>query len=204
VLRVSGAATDCDVPIALLHWTAAEGITFVDMWAVRRRPVRRSADARWPFLLGDRIDAEAEATFLQFQEQIDDIAASGEDASAIAAIDRFDYLPPLGLLPLQIGTRPGFVPLQFFGADVLSRDFAYTDGTLMRSLLRESFAHDPIDLSARDRIQLYLVFDNAQTASSGQPVTPMLLFASGELPYRGVARFGFGRWEQSRFARRVL
>jgi len=203
-LRATGAAIDCDVPIALLHWTPSEGITFVDMWSVRRRPSNRGADARWPLIFGDRIGAEAEATFLQFQEQIDDIAVSGEDASVIAARDRFDYLPPFGMLPLQIGTRPGFVPLQFFGADMLPRDIAYTDGSLVRSLLQESFAHDPIDLSDPSRVQVYQVFENMQAAAVGLPVTPILLFASRELPYRGVARFGFGRWEQSRFVRQVV
>ena len=28
--------TDCDVPLAILYWTATEGVQFVDMWAVRR------------------------------------------------------------------------------------------------------------------------------------------------------------------------
>jgi hypothetical protein len=203
-LRAAGAMTDCDVPIGLLHWTASEGITFVDMWSVRRRPTRRGEDTRWPLLFGDRVDSEAEATFLQFQEHIDDIVASGEDASAIVAADRFAYLPPLGMLPLQLGTRPGFDPQRFLGSDVIPRDIAYTDGALLRGLLRESFAHDPIDLSLRTRLQLYLVFDNVQAAAAGQAVTPMLVFASRTLPYRGVARYGFARWEQSRLAPRVI
>ena len=203
-LRAAGAITDCDVPLGLLHWTASEGITFVDMWSVRRRPVRRGADARWPLLFGDRVSSEAEALFLQFQEQIDDIAGSGEDASAIVATDRFDFLPALGMLPLQLGTRPGFDPLRFLGADLMPRDVAYTDGALLRVLLHESFAHDPIDLSQRTRVQLYFVFDNVQAASAGQAVTPVVVFASRTLPYRGVARYGFARWEQSRFTSRVI
>jgi len=203
-LRDAGAMTDCDVPLALLHWTAAEGITFVDLWSVRRRPTRRGADLRWPLLCGDRVDREAEATFLQFQEQIDDTAGSGEDLSAIAATDRFDYLPPVGMLPLQLGTRPGFDIYRFLGTDMVPRDIAYTDGALLRSLLKESFAHDPIDLSLRARLQVYLVYDNTIAAGSGLPVTPMVVFTSRTLPYRGVARYGFARWEQGRFAPRVI
>lgn len=203
-LRVAGEMTDCDVPLGLLHWTPSEGITFVDMWSVRRRPTGRGEDARWPLLFGDRVTSEAEATFLQFQEQIDDVAGSGEDMSTIVAADRFDYLPPLGMLPLQLGTRPGFDPQLFLGSDVISRDVAYTDGALLRGLLRESFAHDPIDLSRRTRFQLYLVYENAQATLLGLEVTPMLVFASHTLPYRGVARFGFGRWEQSRFSPGVV
>ena len=203
-LRAAGELTDCDVPLGLLHWTPSEGITFVDMWSVRRRPTRRGAEGRWALLCGDRVASEAEATFLQFQEQIDDIAASGEDASAIAATDRFQYLPPLGMLPLQLGTRPGFDPQRFLGVDMMPRDIAYTDGALLRGLVQESFAHDPIDLSVRTRLRLYLVYDNVQAASAGQVVTPMVVFASRTLPYRGVARYGFARWEQSRFAPRVI
>jgi hypothetical protein len=203
-LRADGAVADCDVPLALLHWTVSEGITFVDMWAVRRRPTRRGEDVRWPLLVGDRVASEAEATFLQFQEHVDDIAASGEDASTIVAADRFDYLPPFGMLPLQLGTRAGFDPRRFFGSDVMPQEVGYTDGTLLRGLLRESFAHDPIDLSARTRLHMYLVFDNAQAAAAGQAVTPVVVFTSRTLPYRGVARYGLARWEWSRFSPRVI
>jgi hypothetical protein len=48
------------------------------------------------------------------------------------------------------------------------------------------------------------VFDNVQATAAGQPVTPVLVFASGTLPYRGVARYGFARWAQGRFAPRVI
>jgi hypothetical protein len=203
-LRAAGTLTDCDVPLALIHWTASRGIEFVDMWSVRRGITARGADRRWPWLLGDRLTNEAEALFLQFQEHVDDIASSGESASAIVATDRFVYLPPMGILPLQIGTRLGFDPHAFFGPDVVSRDIAYLDADRLRPLLQESFLHDPIDLSSRTRVQLYLVFENIQAAAAGQPVTPILVFASHTLPYRGVARYGFARWEQSRFAHAVI
>jgi hypothetical protein len=203
-LRDDGAMTDADVPLALLHWTAATGITYVDMWAVRRRVTARGADADWSWLFGDRIRAEAEATFFAFQEHVGDIAASGEDVPTIAATDRFFYLPPIGMLPLQIGTRPGFDVLRFFGADMLPKDIAYTDGTLLRALVQESFAHDPIVLATPQRLQLYFVFENIQSATAGQSVTPVVIFASPRLPYRGVARYGFARWDQARFAPRVI
>jgi hypothetical protein len=203
-LRAVGAMSDDEVPLGLLHWNASEGITFVDMWSVRRRVTSTSADARWPWLMGDRVMSEAEATFLQFQECIEDLAGSGEDVSGIAAANRFEFLPSMGMLPLQIGTRRGFDPQRFFGSDVLSRDVAYTDGRQLRPLLHESFTHDPIAVAAQERVQLYLVYDNVQAAAGGQAVTPVLVFASGTLPYRGVARYGFARWEQGRFAPRVI
>jgi hypothetical protein len=203
-LRAVGAMSDDEVPLGMLHWNASEGITFVDMWSVRRRVASTSAEGRWPWIMGDRVMSEAEATYLQFQECIEDLAASGEDVATIVAADRFEFLPPLGMLPLQIGTRRGFDPQRFFGSDVLSRDVAYTDGRLLRALLHESFTHDSIAIAAQERVQLYLVFDNVQATGRGQAVTPVLVFASATLPYRGVARYGFARWAQGRFAPRVI
>lgn len=203
-LRAGGLLTDDDVPLALLHWTAARGITFVDMWSIRRGLMSRGADRRWKWLSGECARVQAESTYLQFQDQIDDIAASGDDASAIAAADRFDFLPPLGLLPLALGTRPGFDVLRFFAPEVLSRDIAVTDGGLLRSLVRESFTHDPILLAEQSRIQLYYVLENMDAIAAGDSVTPVVIFASHTLPYRGVARYGMARWEQGRFAPRVI
>jgi hypothetical protein len=203
-LRASGILDDSDVPLALLHWAAGTGVTFVDLWSVRRRITPRDANSSWRWLLAERTHVEAEAMFLQFQEQIDDLAASGEDVSRIVATDRFEYLPPLGMLPLQLGSRPGFDLARFFGADRLPRDIAYTDGQQLRWLMREAMSHDPLLLSAQQRLQLYLVFENMQASTSGRAVTPVVVFASGTLPYRGVARYGVARWEQGRFAPRVV
>jgi hypothetical protein len=203
-LRASGGLSDDDVPLALLHWTPARGITFVDMWSIRRGIMSRGADRRWKWLSGECARMQAEATYLQFQEHIDDIAASGDDAAKIAATDRFDFLPAVGMLPLALGSRPGFDVLRFFAPEMLSRDIAVTDGPLLRSLMRESFMHDPILLAAQSRIQLYYVRENMQASMAGQPVTPMVMFASHTLPYRGIARYGVARWEQGRFAPRVI
>ena len=52
---------------------------------------------RWPLLAADRGLSEAEVAFFQFQEQIDDMIGDGEDVTQIAATDRFDFLPPMGM-----------------------------------------------------------------------------------------------------------
>jgi hypothetical protein len=208
-LREVGAMTDCDVPLALIHWTAARGIGFVDLWAVRRRITRHTADARWQWLSSDRTLSESEALFLQFQEQIDDITAGNDDLTQIVALQRFDYLPPLGFLPLQLGSRAGFDPQTFFRTDdvsrqVMSRDIAYLDAHRLRPLLQESFFHAPIELSRQERVQLYLLFENVQVAAAGAAVVPVVVFARNTLPYRGTARYGFARYELGRFAPRVV
>ena len=55
-----------------------------------------------------------------------------------------------------------------------------------------------------ERLQLYFAFENIQASAAGQSVTPVVIFASPRLPYRGVARYGFARWTQARYAPRVI
>ena len=109
--------SDADVPLALLYWTVDAGIAFLDLWSVRRRVTRHSADTRWPLFMSDRRLSEAEAMFLQFEEHMQNIIAGGPNTlSTLAAIQHFTYLPPLGILPMQgAGSVPGFDPALFFG-----------------------------------------------------------------------------------------
>lgn len=214
--------TDCDVPLAVLFWTASGGIKFVDNWPVRRRLTANAANDRWSLLMDDRRASEAEAMFSQFEDQIEDIRLNELQATlaSIAAPQRFSFLPPAGLLPvtdagLLFGANAGLVrlagppspsgfnPQTFFGEHA-SKDVAITDGDLLRSLLRESFSHEPIDLCRSEKIQLYLIWENVQAVEQGQTSQLALVFASHTLPYIGVARFGRAIWKLSRFAPRVI
>jgi hypothetical protein len=102
--------TDADVPLALLFWTT-NGIQFVDMWSARRRVIEPAADQDWRTFVGDRRAAEAEAMFLQFQDELDGIRANESNLGAFVAAERFRYLPPVGLLPLAPQTRSAISPL---------------------------------------------------------------------------------------------
>lgn len=197
--RVDQILTDCEVPLAALYWTAATGIVFVDRWAVRRPLTPRSTSGRWPLLVDARRAAEAEAMFLQFEDHIDDIRAEG-DVRSLAATDRFDFLPPIGFLPLTATDRLGAFDAQTFFRDRAARDVAFTDARLVRSLFHEALQHEPIALSDGQPVQLYLVFDNVQSVERGETDQLAIIFASGALPYRGVARFGYARWDLSRVA----
>ena len=88
--------TDCEVPLAVLFWTDADGINFIDMWSVRRRITNPRTAAAWLTLNSDRRCAEAEAMFLQFQDQLQDLrtqAQPGDDRCKnlfrFSAVDRF-------------------------------------------------------------------------------------------------------------------
>jgi hypothetical protein len=196
--------TDCEVPLAVLHWTAQGGINFIDEWAVRRPVTEQPLTDKWPLLVGERRVSETEAMCLQFQEQIEEMTIKETGLDSIVAAARFKYLPPAGLLPIKdTGSPNGFNPQKFFG-DRASREIATIDGNLLRALLHEALYHDPIELSAPEKIQLYVIWENLQAVEGLQTTQLALVFASHTLPYRGVARYGYGRWDISRFAPTVI
>jgi hypothetical protein len=196
--------TDCDVPLAVLYWTSSLGIRFIDLWSARRGLASRFTEDRWSVILSNRRRRENEAMFLQFDHQISDILRTESNLSAVVASDRFEFLPPAGLLPITgTGSSAGFNPAMFLGG-LSSRDIATIDGNLLRSLLHQALDHDPIDLSKPDKIQLYLIWENMKAVERGESTQLAMLFASHTLPYSGVARFGSARWNLSRFARAVI
>jgi hypothetical protein len=202
-LRETGCLGDKQVPLAVLTWTAADGIGFIDLWSVRRRLADAGADVRMPTLLSDRRQAEAEATFLQFQGQIGDLDAAAALGSVTAA-DRFDYLPPVGIVPISgSGSLVGFDPDGFLG-DQGSRELATTDAALVRSLVQQSFWHDPIEVGGAERIQRYVVWENELAVEAGDVGRRALVFARRTLPYCGIARYGRARFGLSRFAPSVI
>ena len=185
--------TDCDVPLATLHWTAAGGITFTDLWSVRRRVTRSAIDERWHLLVGDRRVSEAEAMFQQFAEQIDSIRRHEANLDRIIATQRFDSLPPVGLLPTQgIGTSPGLAYEKFFERQAYHNP-VFIEGAYVEPVVRAALLYPPIDLHNRDPIRLYRVTD-------GQAIRPFILFISAYVPFLGEARFDIVRWNYSNFA----
>ena len=200
-LRTRKCLDDRQVPLAVLSWTSGAGIRFVDLWAVRRRIAAPDADDRFPTLVGTRRRVEAEAAFLQFQGQIGDLLATGAGGLAgVEARERFAYLPPVGMVPIT-GPRSaaGFSPTGFFGSRG-SDELATIDAALVPALVEASFAHDPIDLASKERIQRYVIWENETGPSSRR----VLLFARRTLPYSGIARYGRARFGRSRFAPSVI
>jgi hypothetical protein len=184
--------TDCDVPLAMLHWTAAEGIRFIDLWSVRRRVTRPATDERWHLLLGDRRLSEAEAMFQQFAAHLDSIRTREVNLDGLIATQRFDFLPPVGFLPLQgVGSAPGFIPERFFELQAYHNP-VFIEGAYVEPLVRTAAPYPPIDLHNHDPIRLYRVID-------GQSLRPFILFSSAYVPSLGEARFDIVRWNFSNF-----
>jgi hypothetical protein len=187
-----------DVPLAIISWTE-NGLEFVEMWAVRRR-VSKINDAKdWTQLLSDRRLSETEAMIQQFADHLAGEEPEKNDFRQIAAVDFFYYLPPVGMLPLATsGSKAGFDLDSFFGARYLD-DIAMLDGDSLQPLLREAAAHEPINLRADEKIQIYLVRENFLAAQAGQVKQLTAVFAKRNLPYFGTARFDLADWNLSRF-----
>jgi hypothetical protein len=92
--------TDLDVPLAVFRWTG-QSVVDLDNWSARRRITTPDpVPSEWSAAVADRRDADGQARFLQFQEQIDQIAATGT-ADRVMAWNTFGFLPPVGFLPAR-------------------------------------------------------------------------------------------------------
>lgn len=190
--------SNSDVPLAIINWTST-GIKFVEMWAVRRRLIKRNDNEDWKQLFGDRRKAETEAMMQQFTDQLDQIERETANLTAIEADDIFRYLPPAGIIPLASSGKKGFDADNFFG-NLGSNEITNTDGDRLRVLLDHAISHEPIDLQANDEIQLYYVRENIQAFDDGENVRKVLVFARHSLPYIGVARFDEATWNGESFS----
>jgi hypothetical protein len=190
--------TDCDVPLALVHWTG-QGLQFVDQWSVRRRIARPSGAPAWSSVLGDAELGMGEAMVLQFAEHVEKLREAAPQS--VRAVDHFEYLPPVGVLPLAgTATRAGFSEQRFFDT-LVTRGPAFIEGARLSGLVRAAIAFPPIDLTSRELIWLYRVRENQEAIDYTDPQTrPYLVFTSGHVPYHADARFNVGKWSYSNCA----
>jgi hypothetical protein len=197
-LRAAGCFDDEHVPLAVLVWTAAAGIRFVDLWAARRRIVEPAPDTRFATLAGDRREAEGEAAFLQFQAHVADLMAGQAGRLPAVAADAFEYLPPVGIVPIAgPGSITGF-PVGFLGPQG-TKELATLDAAQLRPLIQESFGHEPVKVGGKEKLQRYLVWENELAVDAGKAGRRALVFARRSLRYRGTARFGRARFGRSPF-----
>lgn len=190
--------TDCEVPLALIHWTISGGIEFVDMWSVRRRQTGRAAAGHWESLVGDRAASEAEAMLLQFQVQAAELF-DAPDPAKVAAADHFRYLPPVGVLPVKAGGFDGFDLNVFFGGRVVGKP-EYVGNALVRSLFVEAAGHEPLDVTKGEPVRLYQTWLGAHPIVGGKAAQPSVVFASPYLTHLVAARLDVARFDESTYA----
>jgi len=197
-MRALGSVTDCDVPLALIHWTAS-GIKFVDMWAVRRRIIAPSIMTGIPGLADIRRDGEAEAICMQFVDHLETIRRTVPNLESVVATQFFRFLPAFGMLPLT-GTARGFNFSKFFEGRVFHQP-VFVEAARVEFLLRMAQTFPPIDLNNDEMVWLYLVRENldARAFAEAPPPLQYLIFASGHVPFIGAARFDVARSDFSHF-----
>lgn len=212
--------SDCDVPLAIVYWTAA-GLQFVDTWAVRRmlmtpdalsghafqRPPLAADDlSSFAFLARTRRLVEAHAMCAQFQQHLADLLVASSAPAALAASTYFRHLPPFGIVPLQASPLRGFSDAAFFtGVPRIpvagsGQSTLFIDARLLGVLQQQAIAHAPLDLDQPEFIRVYRPWQNVQASLEGEPVQPMLAFASGLSPELATARFDMARADFSNFA----
>jgi hypothetical protein len=191
--------TDDEVPLAIVGWSIDDGIQFVDLWSVRRRMTQRAAEGDWMSLVSDRRRAEGEAMFLQFQEQLDDLVA-GPSPQLAAVGDEFERLPPIGVLPIAGGARPGLDVPNFF-AGLTTSGPRFIEGARLDALVRGALAFAPIALESEQLIWLYEVHENRDSEVwTTAPGGPYVVFANGYVPYAADAQFDLSHFDYANFA----
>jgi hypothetical protein len=191
--------TDDEVPLAVIGWSIDDGVQFVDLWSVRRRLTHRAPEGDWSSLVSDRRRAEGEAMFLQFQAHIDDVVA-GPSPHLAAVGDDFERLPPLGILPIAGGSRPGLDVPNFF-AGLTASGPRFIEGERLEALVRGALAFKPIEVDGDELIWLYEVHENRDsTVWTTAPGGPYVIFASGYVPYAADAQFDLSYFDYANFA----
>lgn len=201
-LREQQMLTDCEVPLALLYWSTAGGIEFVDMWAVRRRITRPSYEGRWGVLTSDRRASETEAMILQFQEHVGDMFKR-LNPEEVSAQKYLRHLPPAGLLPVRRQKANGqvfggFDPKIFFGGRAVQTP-VFIDGGALRPIFREAANYEPFDLTGPESVLLYQTTQNDTAFKQGTTVQPFVVFTTPYMRGIGSSRFDVARANQSNF-----
>jgi hypothetical protein len=198
-LRDQGILTDCDVPLALVYWTAA-GVQFVDLWSVRRPLVPVPVSELWPVFSSRRRFVEGLAMFLQFQEQIAELSSTLASAplNSITALAFFRYLPAAGLLPAGSPILSGVNADSFFSG-IPRREPEFMDGSLLSPLLSDAANYPPADLSNAEMLWLYKVWQSEKAIKEGATSQPYIVFTNPHLPYLATPRFDTARWDYSNF-----
>lgn len=202
-LRAAKTITGCEVPLAVLYWTATDGVVFVDMWAVRRALVSRDLLDSWAPGAGRRRVVDGMAMFLQFQEQVNDMmSANPAQLVSLTATDTFRYLPAAGLIPIaNIKGSLGFDYLKFFGG-VTHNDPVFIEGSKLEALIAHSMLYPAKDLSNPEMIWLYRVRENmeALAIATSVPPQPFMVFTNGHMRYEGNAQFDISYWDYANYA----
>lgn len=127
-----------EVPLALLFWSNAATLAFVDLWAVRRFPVPPDDISGLGSLIGSARSTALESAVLQFDAHFRSILAESGPHTGLVASSRFRYLPPVGFLPVGGGApSPATFLGPHFNGQLVPLDPGSLRAVLQRGLQRE-------------------------------------------------------------------
>lgn len=196
---------DCDVPLALVYWTAG-GLQFVDTWAVRRRLLGPDGLSDHAFIARARRLVEAEAMCAQFQQQLAELLAANVTPALLSARTYFRHLPPFGLLPLQSGVLRGFGDAAFFEGvprrpkPGSGQTTPFIDARELGAMREQALAFAPTDLDAGEFVWVHRPWQAQRALAEGAAAQPLLAFACGLMPEFAIARFDMARYDYSNHA----
>jgi hypothetical protein len=182
--------TPADVPLALVGFQGAADLTLLDSWAVRRPLALADPPGAFHSLIAPRRAAVGQAMFEQFQAQLQDLRGPGGGLGPISARSHFPHLPPVGILP-----RMDSDLARAFLAGMTIRGPMHINSATLELMVRESLTFPAIRSASEELVWLYAVAEN-RIAGTG----PYLVFAAGNLAYRGDARFDLHRWNYANYA----
>jgi len=183
---------DAEVPLALMAFTGSFDHLFTDNWSVRRPVAPLDPRSVYANLSGPRREGVGQAMFLQFQTHIDELAGTGHVLAPATARAQFRHLPPAGVLPWIADNA-----VADFFAGMTVRGPVHINAASVEPLLRESLVAPAINTESAEAVWLYRI---AETAMAGSAAAPVLVFASGHLPYRADARFDLFHWDYANYA----
>jgi hypothetical protein len=199
-LRAAKQITDCEIPLAVMYWTATSGLVWVDMWAVRRMIVPKPAAQMWSPLVSPRRYSDGAAMLLQFQAELSSLL-SGLSQSQMAALqlaNTFGYLPSVGLLPVLNPKSPGINLDTFLGA-IPHRQPEFADDSSFYSLIREALSVAPLEVASGEMLWLYKGWQSEKAIADGADAQSFVLFAGPFAPYIATPRLDVARWDYSNY-----
>ena len=195
--------TDAEVPIALLFFTGAATLEFIDAWSVRR-PIAPPPASFPPAALADQgRKAIGRAMFLQFQAQVAELAPPVGGLGAVTARSHFRYLPPVGIVPAANEADATDMQATAFFAGMTYRSPVFINAAAVEPLLNESLLYPPINTQGGEMVWLYRVRENrmAIDGAAGPAPRGYIVFASAPIPYRGDAQFDLSSFGYANVAR---
>lgn len=176
LMRGTGALTDCDVPLAVLHWTTT--LDFHDLWAVRR-----------PSPIVDEIFHPDQklvyASVRQFQEHFSTLT----NLTNLEVGWNFFFLPPFGRLPLREpahNSNTG-VNLKKFWAAKYKGFLSVINRQELVALLRTASDYAPRRVTAVDTVEVFVVAEHLAAVEQGTETQLYGYYAFGDVARRFCA-----------------